>query len=209
MPAAPRRQGKDQPGAQSAPGRVAADRIAEDDRPGVLVRGDAVHADPAGTLSAGWRRPRRARVEQSVIPDAASPAAVRRSSRQSRQRPFRIRWWSRTATPVSRSSAAKSPDPIRHGTGTSCAAAACSTDGHDARCSIRTGRGRHRAAACGWTPPAASFSAARKTEEKSVAMAALDEGRMQLFEGPGMPFAAGHQADHRGRNAGFAGHAEL
>ena len=40
-------------------------------------------------------------------------------------------------------------------------------------------------------------------------MTALDESRMQLVERPGMPFAAGHQADHRGGDSGFAGHAEL
>ena len=40
-------------------------------------------------------------------------------------------------------------------------------------------------------------------------MAALDHGSMQLFESPGMPFAAAHQADHCSGDAGFARHAEL
>src|ERR1044071_1711087 len=40
-------------------------------------------------------------------------------------------------------------------------------------------------------------------------MATLDHGSMQLFESPGMPFSATHQADHCGGDAGFARHAEL
>src|SRR3954454_15235543 len=134
-----RREGerKDQSGAQPAPRRVAADRIAEHDRPGVLVRRDAVHEtqqerlhqDGAGRAGPGTETgiEKRAHAAQAevmplVIPPIVllvmSPGAVS-VARHVRHSPFRIRWWSRTAIPVSRSSAAKSPAPIRQGTGTS------------------------------------------------------------------------------------------
>ena len=112
-------QRKQQAGAQTPRRRIATDRIAERDRPGMLVRCDAVHDAEQKRGQQVNRKADMRRVPQIDRADHAGRSPPVPVARQLRHRPRNTRWCSRMAAPVARSTAAKWPRSMTQGTGTS------------------------------------------------------------------------------------------
>ena len=83
---------KDQPGHEAAPRRIAADRVAEGDRPGVFIRGDAVHEPEQEGRHEIDRQADVARLPQVDGADHGAASLFSSAARQSRQSPLRITW---------------------------------------------------------------------------------------------------------------------
>ena len=113
------RRREQEAGAQAPRGRIAADRIAEGDRPGMLVGGHAVDDPEQKRRQQVDSDADMRRVPQIDPADHAGPPLSAPAPRQSRHNPRNTTWWSRIAAPVARSTAAKRSCSIRHGTGTS------------------------------------------------------------------------------------------